>query len=382
MDSAVKPTDFQLLSEEQLRKEAKKIVRQKSTGRRTTHLFMHEKCLTEIPKPKGPTHVVYAYYHNNHITKIQNLDLMYNLTHLHLQWNKITKIEGLDKLYNLKKLYLGNNRISVLENLEGLKYLEELYIEKQNLDSPDGLCFDPRTVSAIGMSLRILNVSENKLTDMSWAKPLRRLEVLLAKKNNLEDYNSVADDLCTLISLVDVNFIGNPMTKKHRYKETIIARCTELRMLDTVAIHHNSKNFLQGFDNAVRLRQMNQKNKFANNRTGVEEFFEMNMIAGPRTSSAIYMSEMPGPFLSEPKTRVKAFDSSYTFLQRNMARASRPSRQAPTPVGIQAPRRMSSPPPLPPMEPPPPPKQPILTDGPPIKGILKKPMPMKYICDI
>lgn len=41
--------------------------------------------------------------------------------------------------------------------------------------------------SFLQASLRILNVSENKIVDMGWVKPLRRLEVLIAKKNRLED---------------------------------------------------------------------------------------------------------------------------------------------------------------------------------------------------
>lgn len=81
------------------------------------------------------------------------MDTLYNVTHLHLQWNKITKLEGLDALHCLKKLYLGNNKISVIENLEGLKYLEELHIEKQNVDSADALCFDPRTMIYIGVRI-------------------------------------------------------------------------------------------------------------------------------------------------------------------------------------------------------------------------------------
>lgn len=36
-------------------------------------------------------------------------------------------------------------------------------------------------------SLRILNVSQNRITDLIWAKPLRRLEVLIAKNNNMEN---------------------------------------------------------------------------------------------------------------------------------------------------------------------------------------------------
>lgn len=40
-------------------------------------------------------------------------------------------------------------------------------------------------------SLRVLNVSENKISDISWAKPLRRLEVLIAKKNNLSNFKVI-----------------------------------------------------------------------------------------------------------------------------------------------------------------------------------------------
>lgn len=60
-------------------------------------------------------------------------------------------------------------------------------------------------------------------------------------------FQTVADQLCTLISLVDVNFIGNPMTKKHRYKETIIARCSQLR--EFIDPHHDHiHNFISSGD--------------------------------------------------------------------------------------------------------------------------------------
>lgn len=78
---------------------------------------------------------------------------MCNLTHLQLQWNKITKLEGLDNLTKIKKLYLGNNCIGVVENLTALRQLEELHIEKQNLDGPDALCFEPRTILSLGVSI-------------------------------------------------------------------------------------------------------------------------------------------------------------------------------------------------------------------------------------
>ncbi|XP_047519948.1 protein phosphatase 1 regulatory subunit 42-like [Pieris napi] len=337
-----------------LRKQAKKNSKKQLHGQKITHLFLHEKNISEIPLPKNPTHIIYAYYHNNYITQIKNVDVMYNLTHLHLQWNKIARIEGLDKLVKLKKLYLGNNQISVVENLEALKYLEELHIEKQCKENGDPLCFDPRSMISIGASLRILNVSENKISDVSWARPLRRLEVLIAKKNLLDDVQSVADDLCTLVSLVVVNFTGNPMTKKHRYKEIIIARCGPLRVLDDVHIHNTSRIFLQSFDKVVRLRQLHEKNKLSLSRDGADEFLALNMLPGPRARSAISISEF-----SNQKPKLTAVDASYTFMPRAFWR-NRPEDVDKAPI--------------PPME-----SKGNSSQSAPIKGILKKPMPMKYI---
>ncbi|XP_004927524.2 uncharacterized protein LOC101736097 [Bombyx mori] len=314
-------------SEKNIRKQAKQIVERKYSNvfKRPTHLFMHEKNISNIPEPKHPSNIIYAYYHNNKIEKIENIELLYNLTHLHLQCNRISKIEGLQCLYKLKKLYLGNNRINVVENLENLKYLEELHVEKQNPEGFDGLCFDPRTTLSIGASLKVLNVSENKLTDVAWVKPLRRLEVLIAKNNKLDDVKTVADDLCTLTSLVDVNFIGNPLTKKHRYKETLIARCAQLRILDTVIIHTKAKTFLENFDKIIRLRQLNERNRISMSKEGVDQFFDLNMLPGPRAQSALSISEY-----SNQKPKVTAIDSTYTFMPRAFWR----SRPAPVPFDI------------------------------------------------
>lgn len=66
------------------------------------------------------------------------------------------------------------------------------------------------------------------------------------------------------------------------------------------------------------------------------------------------------------KFTVTAIDSTYSFIPRTLNYK----------LGGPSPREA----PAPPMEPPPQPKQPTIEyDGPPIKGILKKPMPMKYI---
>ncbi|GBP34219.1 Protein phosphatase 1 regulatory subunit 42 [Eumeta japonica] len=208
-------------------------------------------------------------------------------------------------------------------------------------------------------SLRILNVSENKIADLFWIRPFRRLEVLIARKNNIEDYEEAANVLCTLISLVEINFNGNPMAKKHRYKETIVARCGQLRVLDDVIIHNNSKIFYEGFDKAIRLRQLHEKNKLKLDEQGMEEFFELHMLPDTRPISATVV-----PRASE-RPKVKAVDSLYTFTPRMLLgepRGSRPVEKLPE--AAQTKLSMIS-------------TQPVSTPS--IKGILKKPMPMKYI---
>lgn len=147
---------------------------------------------------------------------------------------------------------------------------------------------------------------------------------------------------------------------------------------------------MRNFDKVVRLRQLHEKNKIETTRRGADEFFDLNMLSGPRAQSALSIAEFSN---QKPKGKflnlflfdtviillclneiiclfydfiVTAFDSTYTFMPRAFWRM----RKTPSPhEGI-----------APPMEPPPPPKQPISdNDIFPIKGILKKPMPMKYI---
>lgn len=72
-------------------------------------------------------------------------------------------------------------------------------------------------------------------------------------------------------------------------------------ILDTVAIHNTSRTFLQNFDKVVRLRQLHEKNKISMTRQGVEDFFELNMLPGPRALSAMAISEFSN---QKPKSKL------------------------------------------------------------------------------
>ena len=52
--------------------------------------------------------------------------------------------------------YLSHNQINVVEGLENCKSLNELHIDFQKLPPGEKLLFDPRTLEAIGVSLKVL----------------------------------------------------------------------------------------------------------------------------------------------------------------------------------------------------------------------------------
>lgn len=62
-------------------------------------------------------------------------------------------------------------------------------------------------------------------------------------------------------------------------------------ILDTVVIHTASRTFLQNFDKMVRLRQMNIKNKMSMDKNGLDDFYDINMLSGPRAQSVASIAE-------------------------------------------------------------------------------------------
>ncbi|XP_076268156.1 uncharacterized protein LOC143201150 isoform X2 [Rhynchophorus ferrugineus] len=212
-----------------------------------------DKHLVKIPSFSNGHDIETLYMYNNDIAIIENLDDLISLKKLYLQNNKIGRIENLGRLKQLKKLYLSKNNISVLEGLEDLKELEELHIEKQNLVDNIPLCFDPRTVSIISNSLKVLNIANNKLESISFLSPLKLLTTLDASRNDLNDIKDITETLRNLYYLKEVKFLGNPVTKKHRYKEDVITNAYHLEILDNKNISEISRNFIKRFEEGKLL---------------------------------------------------------------------------------------------------------------------------------
>ncbi|XP_050304316.1 protein phosphatase 1 regulatory subunit 42-like [Anthonomus grandis grandis] len=215
---------------------------------KVTHLYLQEKHLLKIPKLSHSHELQTLYLYSNNITKIENLDGFTSLTSLYLQGNKIEKIENLNDLHKLKKLYLGKNQIGVLEGLECIDALEELHIEKQNLIHNTPLCFDPRTIISISQTLQVLNVSHNNICSLQFLAPLENLTVIDASCNDLDDIKDVCKTLRNWFYLKEAKFSGNPISKKHRYREDIIANTYHLNLLDNKSISDLNRCFIRRFE--------------------------------------------------------------------------------------------------------------------------------------
>ncbi|KAG5326659.1 PPR42 phosphatase, partial [Pseudoatta argentina] len=193
-----------------------------------THLHMNDMFISSIGNIATYRSLKVLYLQNNNISKIKNLHFACNLTHLYLQHNTITKIENLESLENLQKLYLGHNNIIVVEGLENTKKLQELHIECQKISLGESLCFEPRSAFILSMCLKVLNISENKMTSLRNLIGFQELHTLNAKNNLINNVDDLTATISTLISLKDLSLQGNPVTTSYRYKENLIANSVSL----------------------------------------------------------------------------------------------------------------------------------------------------------
>lgn len=229
--------------------------------KKLTHLFMNNKSITAIGNIDSCRNLKVIYLHNNGINKIENMNLANQLTELYLQHNNLSKMENLDSLRNLRKLYLGYNRIAIVEGLENLTSLTEFYIEKQKLDPGESLCFEPRSCATLATCLMILNVSGNRIFNLNDVRNLRKLKVLEAKYNLLENIQDLIHAISNLPYLQELHLQGNPVTKTFRYRENVIANHDKLELLDGRKITENCSKFFKRFKIERELQEAKKKLK-------------------------------------------------------------------------------------------------------------------------
>ena len=222
---------------------------------RLTHLYCSDKSIGSIENLSQCSNLTVLYLYDNLIGKIENLEFAKHLTHLYLQGNRITKMENLYALRSLKKLYLGRNCITVVEGLEHLSSLTELHIEYQTMPLGEKLLFDPNSIVSLITTLSVMNIAGNRLEFLGNIKLLKRLTSLNASDNQLGSVLDVCKVVCGFGSLKHLHLEGNPVTKKHRYKESVITSCSSLSALDGAEINEVSRLFLMNWKAAKEARR-------------------------------------------------------------------------------------------------------------------------------
>lgn len=77
-------------------------------------------------------------------------------------------------------------------------------------------------------NLRELNISRNNIILVENIFVLQSLEWLDMSYNNITDLEGLCQALQSLYYLKEASFIGNPVTKVHRYREKIAAATNRL----------------------------------------------------------------------------------------------------------------------------------------------------------
>lgn len=78
------------------------------------------------------------------------------------------------------------------------------------------------------MCLKILDISDNKMTSLRSLIGFQELHILDAKNNLIDNVDDVTATISTLTFLKDLSLQGNPVTASYRYKENLIANSVSL----------------------------------------------------------------------------------------------------------------------------------------------------------
>ncbi|KAL0110768.1 hypothetical protein PUN28_014021 [Cardiocondyla obscurior] len=269
--------------------------KQKNELWKLTHLHMNDMFISSIGNIAIYKNLKVLYLQNNNISKIKNLHFACKLTHLYLQHNAIIKMENLESLHNLQKLYLGHNNITIIEGLKSLKKLQELHIESQKMPLGESLCIEPRSAFTLSMCLKVLNISDNKMTSLRTLTGFQELHTLNAKNNLIDNINNLTTTISTLTSLKDLSLQGNPVTSVYRYKENLIANSVLLANLDGKIVTDTCRNFMKKF----KLEKYNRHTKNSI-KIPLEDDITNSLHLPPAFQRSISRAifQHPGPHLS------------------------------------------------------------------------------------
>jgi protein phosphatase 1 regulatory subunit 42 len=213
---------------------------------RVTHLHLQGQKLKKIEKLDQCTNLKVLYLYDNHIEFIENLSFAAILQYLYLQNNLIKEIPPLPTMVNLTKLFLDENEIQYVTGLDMCVKLEELHLADQRLPQFTALEFDPVCLEAFSRTLKVLEISGNRIRSLLPFSKLYRLKNLICANNHVTDISHV-QNIVTLTELESADFSGNPCCKVSRYRDLVISASSDaLCHLDTVRIQRHQHIAIRG----------------------------------------------------------------------------------------------------------------------------------------
>ncbi|KAF9613020.1 hypothetical protein IFM89_005454 [Coptis chinensis] len=214
-------------------------------------LLVFDVSYNEIPSLNGVSKVSSTlkelYVSKNEVTKMEELDHLYNLHILELGSNRLRVMENLHNLTNLQELWLGRNRIRTV-NLCGLKCIRKISLQSNRLTNMTGfqdcVALEELYLSHNGISkmeglstlvnLRILDISSNKLTAVDDIEKLTRLEDLWMNDNQIASLDGL--DLALSGSrdkLTTIYVEHNPCANSPNYTKTLRQFFPNLEQIDS-----------------------------------------------------------------------------------------------------------------------------------------------------
>jgi Leucine Rich repeats (2 copies) len=210
--------------------------------RKVKSLDFSNKKLTQINNLNQCSTLQFLCLSNNSITQMSGLEQLTQLRILSIESNLIQKIENLGSFSLLEKLYLDMNYIQKLEGLEGLFRLEELMISNQVISNP--MEIEENSIVAVSQSLKKLGLSGNKLNDISLLWYLDSLQLLDLTNNNIVFSEDLYKVLSCTKSLCHLKLLGNPVSKRPKYRDEMILWTRDLKELDDKNILINEKEYI------------------------------------------------------------------------------------------------------------------------------------------
>ena len=190
--------------------------------------------ITDISPLAGLSKMFYLDLSENQIENVTALADMPNLSFLFLQDNAVTSLSPLKDVKKLETLDVRRNRLTDLKGLETAIVLGKFYASNNQLKTLDGL--DNSTV------LEIVTLQDNQLSSIEQLKKsVGTLKILNISNNDLTDINALSGS----VKLEALAADDNQITSLVPLQESVNLTC--------LSMEHNALTNLDGLENAATL---------------------------------------------------------------------------------------------------------------------------------